>query len=75
MGIAVFMAEATSVLVGAVFPILLKHGAALIFFGFAAMGILAFFWVVTMLPETNQRSLEEIELDQLLNKQTDDSPL
>lgn len=75
MGIAVFMAETTSVLVGAVFPILLKHGAAIIFFGFAAMGILAFFWVVTMLPETNQRSLEEIELDQLLNKQTNDSPL
>lgn len=69
MGISVFMAEATSVVVGTVFPVLLKHGAAIIFFGFAAMGILAFFWISLMLPETKRRSLEEIEIELLLHEE------
>src|SRR3546814_7304677 len=38
MGIAVFATEITSVVVGAVFPILLQQGAAAMFFGFSAMG-------------------------------------
>src|SRR3546814_5592864 len=44
MGIAVFATEITSVVVGAVFPILLQQGAAAMFFGFSAMGVLAFLW-------------------------------
>ena len=63
MGIAVFATEITSVVVGAVFPILLRQGAAPMFFGFAAMGVLAFLWVLFMVPETGQRSLEAIEAD------------
>jgi MFS family permease len=63
MGIAVFATEITSVVVGAVFPILLRQGAAPMFFGFAVMGVLAFLWVLFMVPETGQRSLEAIEAD------------
>lgn len=68
MGIAVFMAEATSVIVGLIFPVLLKHGPAIIFIGFAAMGVLAFFWTLFLLPETKQLSLEEIEMEVLFNE-------
>jgi nitrate/nitrite transporter NarK len=63
MGIAVFATEITSVVVGAVFPILLRQGAASMFFGFAAMAVLAFLWVLFMVPETGQRSLEDIEVE------------
>lgn len=68
MGIAVFMSEGTSVIVAAIFPVLLTHGASIIFTGFAAMGVLAFFWAFLMLTETKQRSLEEIEMCILFNE-------
>ena len=63
MGIAVFMTEMTSVVVGAVFPKLLAAAPATAFTGFAVMGIAAFLWAVFLVPETKQRSLEDIELD------------
>lgn len=63
MGIAVFATEITSVVVGAVFPILLRQGAAPMFFGFAVMGVLGFLWVFFMVPETGKRSLEDIEAE------------
>jgi len=63
MGIAVFATEITSVVVGAVFPILLRQGAAAMFFGFAAMGVIAFLWAWLVVPETGRRSLEAIEAE------------
>ena len=65
MGVAVFATEITSVVVGAVFPVLLQHGPAAMFFGFAAMGVLAFLWAAFLLPETGRRSLEDIEAEML----------
>lgn len=61
MGVAVFMTELASVLVSLVFPTLLEAGAPTVFLAFAAMGVLAFFWALFMIPETKNRSLEEIE--------------
>lgn len=61
MGIAVFATEITSVVVGAIFPVLLAQGAAPMLFGFAAMGLGAFLWVFFMVPETGRQSLEDIE--------------
>ncbi len=68
MGIAVFMAEATSVIVGLIFPVLFKRGGSIIFIGFALMGVLAFFWALLLLPETKQRSLEQIEMATLFDE-------
>lgn len=68
MGIAVFMTEMTSVAVGAVFPKLLATGPATAFIGFAVMGIAAFLWAVFLVPETKQRSLEDIESDLALDE-------
>ena len=68
MGVAVFMAEATSVLVGFIFPVMLTHGSAWIFQSFAGMGLIAFLWVAFMLPETKHLSLEDIELQLLLGQ-------
>lgn len=61
MGIAVFATEITSVIVGAIFPVLLAQGAAPMLFGFAAMGVVAFLWVFFMVPETGRQTLEDIE--------------
>ncbi|HVI99827.1 MAG TPA: sugar porter family MFS transporter [Sphingomonas sp.] len=65
MGVAVFATEITSVVVGAVFPVLLQQGPAAMFFGFAVMGVLAFLWAAFLLPETGRRTLEDIEADML----------
>ncbi|MBB4689177.1 sugar porter family MFS transporter [Amycolatopsis jiangsuensis] len=61
MGIATFLTELASVVVSLVFPSLLEAGAPTVFFGFAAMGVLAFAWTLFMIPETKNRSLEHIE--------------
>lgn len=63
VGITVFMTEITSVVVGVVFPILIVQGAATVFFGFAAMSVVACFWALFMVPETRLRSLEDIETE------------
>lgn len=68
MGVAVFMAEATSVFVGFIFPVMLTHGSAWIFESFAGMGLIAFLWVAFMLPETKHLSLEDIELHLLFGR-------
>lgn len=61
MGVATFLTELTSVIVGLVFPSLLQNGASTVFFGFAVMGVLAFIWALIMVPETRNHSLEELE--------------
>lgn len=66
MGLAVFLTEATSVVIGIVFPVLLTTGPATVFFGFAAMALVAFLWAAFLVPETSGRSLEDIELDLVL---------
>jgi sugar porter (SP) family MFS transporter len=63
MGIAVFMTEITSVVVGVIFPILIVRGAVAIFFGFAVMCVAAFLWALLALPETRKRSLEDLEAE------------
>jgi sugar porter (SP) family MFS transporter len=63
VGITVFMTEITSVVVGVVFPILIVQGASTVFFGFAAMSVFACFWALFMIPETQLRSLEDIETE------------
>lgn len=61
MGIATFMTELTSVIVGLVFPTLLNTGAPTVFFGFTVMCLLAFVWATFMVPETKKESLEDLE--------------
>ena len=68
VGIATFLTELTSVVVSLVFPSLLETGASTVFFGFAAMGVLAFLWALLVVPETRHRSLEQIEADLALGR-------
>ncbi|MFD1719962.1 sugar porter family MFS transporter [Amnibacterium endophyticum] len=63
VGIATFLTELTSVVISLVFPSLLATGASTVFFGFAVMGVIAFLWALLMVPETRNRSLEQIEAD------------
>ena len=61
MGVATLLTEAASVLVSQVFPQLLQVGPAALFFIFAGMGVVGFLWATFMVPETRNRSLEDIE--------------
>ena len=62
MGIAVFLHWGANFLVSQSFPIMLDSwGAGPVFLGYAAIGVIAFFFVKTQVPETKGRSLEEIE--------------
>jgi SP family sugar:H+ symporter-like MFS transporter len=64
MGIAVLANWAANFLVSQTFPILLnKFGAGPVFLGYAAMGVLAFLFVMRFVTETKGRSLEKIEAD------------
>ena len=64
MGVAVFANWAANFLVSQTFPIMLnKWGPGPVFLGYAGMGVLAFFFVKTLVTETKGRSLEEIEAD------------
>lgn len=63
MGVATCLTEGASVIVSQFFPQLLQVGAAIVFFIFAGMGVLAFLWATFMIPETRHRSLEDIEGD------------
>lgn len=63
MGIATFLTELASVGVSLAFPTLLDAGPPTVFLAFTAMGLLAFFWALFMIPETKNRSLEQIEED------------
>ena len=51
-------------LVSQSFPIMLDSwGAGPVFLGYAVIGVIAFFFVKALVPETKGRSLEEIEAD------------
>lgn len=63
MGIATFATEAVSVGISYAFPILRTLGNGTVFFIFAAMGVLAFLFATFLVPETKNRSLEDIEAD------------
>lgn len=63
MGVATLFTEGASVVVSQIFPELLQIGAAALFFVFAGMGVLGFLWATFLVPETRQRSLEDIETD------------
>jgi sugar porter (SP) family MFS transporter len=68
MGTATFSNWLGNFVVGLTFPVLLALGTGLVFFIFAALGILAFLFASFFVPETKGRSLEEIEDDLVLGK-------
>jgi hypothetical protein len=62
MGVAIFLHWGANFLVSQSFPIMLDAwGAGPVFLGYAVIGVLAFVFVKTLVPETKGRSLEEIE--------------
>jgi MFS transporter, SP family, sugar:H+ symporter len=62
MGVAVFLHWGANFLVSQTFPVMLDGwGPGPVFLGYAAIGVLAFVFVRTLVPETKGRSLEEIE--------------
>ena len=62
MGVAVFANWAANFAVSQTFPVFLKNwGPGPVFLGYAAIGVIAFFFVRFLVPETKGRSLEEIE--------------
>lgn len=62
MGIATFGNWAGNFLVAQLFPVLdAAVGSAIVFFIFAAIAVVAFFFARHLLPETKHRSLEDIE--------------
>jgi sugar porter (SP) family MFS transporter len=64
LGVAVFMNWFANFLVSQSFPIMLDAwGSGPVFLGYAAIGVLAFFFVKALVPETKGRSLEQIEAD------------
>ncbi|MFL5827014.1 MAG: sugar porter family MFS transporter [Thermoleophilaceae bacterium] len=64
MGVAVFLHWGANFLVSQTFPVMLSSwGPGPVFLGYAAIGVLAFLFVKSLVPETKGRSLEEIEAD------------
>jgi sugar porter (SP) family MFS transporter len=62
MGLAIFLHWGANFLVSQSFPIMLDGwGAGPVFLGYAVIGVIAFFFVKSRVPETKGRSLEEIE--------------
>ena len=61
MGMATFMNWFGNFLVGLLFPVLLGVGTGLVFFVFAALCVVTFLFALFKVPETKQRSLEDIE--------------
>jgi hypothetical protein len=62
MGVAVFTNWAANFAVSQTFPVFLKSwGPGPVFLGYAVIGVIAFFFVRFLVPETKGRSLEEIE--------------
>lgn len=67
MGIATFGNWAGNFLVAQFFPVIeAAAGAAVVFFIFAGISVLAFVFSVLLVPETKGRSLEEIETELVL---------
>lgn len=68
MGMATFMNWLGNFLVGLLFPVLLGAGTGLVFFVFAVLCVVTFFFALLRVPETKQRSLEDIERQLGLSK-------
>ncbi|MGF1472982.1 MAG: sugar porter family MFS transporter [Rubrobacteraceae bacterium] len=64
MGLAIFLHWGANFAVSQTFPIFLdSFGPGPVFLGYAVIGVLAFIFVQTLVTETKERSLEEIESD------------
>jgi major inositol transporter-like SP family MFS transporter len=64
MGVSVFCLWVTNFLIGLSFPVLLeKVGLSTTFFVFVGLGIIAILFVKIYVPETKDRTLEELEHD------------
>ena len=64
MGVAIFLHWIANFVVSQTFPSLLASvGPGITFLGYAVIGVLAFFFVQTLVTETKGRSLEQIEAD------------
>jgi sugar porter (SP) family MFS transporter len=64
MGVAIFLHRIANFVVSQTFPSLLASvGPGITFLGYAVIGVLAFFFVQTLVTETKGRSLEQIEAD------------
>lgn len=61
MGMATFTNWGGNFLVGLLFPVLLGAGTGIVFFIFAGLCLVTLVFAVTKVPETKQRSLEQIE--------------
>jgi hypothetical protein len=73
LGVAVCLNWAANFLVSQTFPVMLNSwGPGPVFLGYAGMGVLAFVFVWTLVPETKGRSLEEIEGS--LHEEADERP-
>jgi sugar porter (SP) family MFS transporter len=68
MGMATFMNWLGNFLVGLLFPVLLGAGTGLVFFVFAVLCVVTFVFALLKVPETKQRSLEDIERQLGLSK-------
>ena len=64
MGVAIFLHWLANFAVSQSFPLMLDgFGPGPVFLGYAAVGVIAFVFVNTLVTETKGRSLEEIEAD------------
>lgn len=68
MGVATFMNWLGNLLVAQFFPVLQEIGNGFVFLLFAAIGVIAFIFATTVVPETKGRSLEEIESKLVLGR-------
>jgi sugar porter (SP) family MFS transporter len=64
MGLVLVLNWLANFLVGLIFPIALASaGISIVFLTFAVVGIISFFFVLGLIPETKGKSLEKIEAD------------
>ncbi|WP_037347283.1 sugar porter family MFS transporter [Sciscionella sediminilitoris] len=63
MSLATFANWSGNLLVGLFFPVLLVIGTGIVFYLFAAIGVLATVFAVRLIPETKGKSLERIEFE------------
>ncbi|WNO55140.1 sugar porter family MFS transporter [Stakelama saccharophila] len=61
MGACVFTVYLANFVISSIFPVLLASGSTAAFGTFALFGLIAFIFVLRLLPETSRRTLEEIE--------------
>jgi len=79
LGISLFCLWMANFLIGLSFPtVVASFGISVTFFGFAILGLVSLVFVITSVPETRGRSLEEVEVQTITGSipiiQTPDSP-